>query len=199
MKYVVLAFFLVFASYRLQAQHLNGKSISLRTSIPMNGKQFFIETICYKKDIKIKVKVRDSVSHQNLKKDTLFKTLTMTLMARKPDIKNDTVQVLFARLDSAIKVNTFYTTDSVKIKYKDFPNYERLISDLFISSQRELEKKASNRFVLHGIRMKFEFFQNGSLQFFADAHSPSRESNPLLYDYLTTTKEILQKSGKKMF
>jgi hypothetical protein len=47
--------------------------------------------------------------------------------------------------------------------------------------------------------MEFKFFQNDSIRFTAFAHSPTKLSHPLLYDYLNSTFEIYRKLKNNNF
>jgi len=203
MKNYLLTFILIIlASVDLFSQNLKGKSITLQAITSVATKEYFIETFCYKNEIKIKFKLKDSVSMNKLRSDSTFNVLSKSLlMVKQYDPKNDTLINLYKRVDSVIRTNTVYSVDSVKINYNQFPEYKKLLVKLFSSSQTDLENKENNknRFVLDGTTMDFKFFQDESIKFTAYSHSPNKLSHPLIYDYINSTMDIYRKIKKNSF
>jgi hypothetical protein len=203
MKYFFLSLILiVFTCQSLYSQGLEGKQVALRAFTSVNGTEFFVKTICYKDSIKINFKVKDSVSYKDLQHDPVYKTLMKSSQDIKQfDLTNDTIKQLLRRIDSVTLAYTSYHTDSVLIASSSFSRYSKLLFDLFKSSQGNLEDPAriKTRIILDGTNMTFEFSQNDHLQFSAYAHSPDKESHPLLYDYVKSTLDIYRNTIKDAF
>jgi hypothetical protein len=196
MKCLIFTFIILFLAYNhLFSQDLNGKRITLEANTSVSGSQFTMETSCYEKEIKIKVIVKDSVSENAFRADSAYKFLVSSIDIVKFDLKNDTLMNLIRKIDSVRKVHTAYIVDSLYITYNEFPNYKKLLNDLFNSSQTKLENINPNkqRIILDGTPMKFKFSQNGSSIFTTYAHSPSDSSHPLLFNYIKETLSILRK------
>ncbi len=202
MKTYLLTIALLFIiSVDLYSQKLEGRSIRLRAVTSVAMQEYFVETNCFENEIRIKFKFKDSVLMNKLRTESTYKSLSKSLIKTRYDLKNDTTMNLYRRLDSAMKVNTVYSIDSIKIDYNQYPEYEKLLTTLLKSSQAELENKENNknRFVLDGTTMDFKFFQNDSLKFTAYAHSPSKTSHPLLYEYINSTMSIYRELKKNNF
>jgi hypothetical protein len=175
--------------------------MKLEASTSVNGNNFFLETSCFENQIKIKVKVKDSISMSTLMSDKSYKTWLKSIDKFGYDPKNDTLMNLFRKVDSATKAHTVYSVDSVYVNCNQYPHYKKLLNDLFSSSLIKLENKENNkgRFILDGTQMKFMFLQNDSTLFTARAHSPSKLSHALLYDYVTVTLGIYRKEKINTF
>jgi len=202
MKTYLLSIALLFIiSADLHSQKLEGKSVRLQAITSVAMQEYFIETNCFENGIKIKFKFKDSILMNKLRTDSTYRILSKSLIETKYYRKNDTIMNLYKRVDSAIKVNTVYSIDSIKINYNENPEYEKLLAILLNSSQAELENKGNNknRFVLDGTTMDFEFFQNDSIKFTAYAHSPNKTSHPLLYEYINSTMNIYRGLKKNNF
>jgi hypothetical protein len=196
MKSLIFTFFVLFlSSDYVFSQDLKGKRINLQASTSVNGTNFFLETSCSESKIKIKIKVKDSVSMNTLKSDSTYKIVLNCINRLNSDPKNNTLMNYFKKVDSAIKANTVYRIDSVYVTYNQFPKYKKLLNDLFSSSLIKLENRENNknRIILDGTQMEFMFLQNDSTLFTAHAHSPTKLSHPLLFDYLITTLGIYRK------
>jgi hypothetical protein len=201
-NFLLLFIFTVVTCQALFSQELEGKQITLRSSTSVSGKVFLMKTICYRDSVKIKVCIKDSVSQKKLNDDSIYKTLMISLREMmESNIKNDSLRIFLKRLDSVRNVYTIYKTDSVLIAYSQFPEYSKLLSNLFKSSIPKLENRErnKNRIILDGTVMVFEFSQNQLIQFSADAHSPRKESHPLLYDYVNSTLNMYRSIRKDTF
>lgn len=195
-NYLFLFVLLTSISSQLFSQNLEGKNITLNALTSVTGKEFVLETSCFKNEIKIKLKIADSVSFDKLKTDSTYIILSKSLLsAMEFNTKNDTLMNLYKRFDSLIKANTVYSMDSISINYNQFIPYDKLLTKLFNSTPTELENKENNknRMVLDGTSMEFKFSQNDSIKYTVFAHSPTKLSHPLLYDYLNSTLEIYRK------
>jgi hypothetical protein len=194
--------FIVFSCQSLFSQGLEGKQVALRAFTSVNGTEFFVKTVCYKDSIKINFKVKDSLSYKDLQHDHVYKTLMKSFQEIKQfDSTNDTIKQLLTKIDSVTLAYTSYHTDSVLIANSSFSRYSKLLSDLFKSSPGKLEdpERIKNRIILDGTSMTFKFSQNDLLQFSAYAHSPNKESHPLLYDYVKSTLDIYRNIRKDTF
>jgi hypothetical protein len=203
MKNFILSLIIIFVTCQaLFAQELEGKQVTLRAFTSVTGKGFFMKTLCYKDSIKINCKIEDSVSVNKLKNDLVYKTLMNSFReVNQFDLTNDSLKNLLKRIDSVTVAYTTYSTDSVLIACSHFPDYSKLLGNLFKSSRIELENTEQNtpRVILDGTNMSFEFSQNELIQYSAGAHSPDKESHPLLYDYVKSTLDIYRRIKKDTF
>lgn len=185
----------------LFSQDLNRKSINLQANTSVNGNIFFLETLCYEKGINIKIKVKDSISMNTLRLDSTYNRLMNSINKITFDPKNDSLMNLFKKADSAIKVHTVYSIDSVYVAYNQFPQYRKLLNDLFNSSPVKLENNAynRNRIILDGTQMEFKLLQDDATLFTAYAHSPTKLSHPLLYEFITATLGIYRSERLNAF
>jgi hypothetical protein len=196
MKSLILTFIVLFlGSDYLFSQDLKGNRVNLQASNSVNGTNFLLETLCYENEVKIKIKVKDSLSMNTLRSDSTYKIFVNSIDKFNYDSENDTLMNLFKKVDSATKANTVYSIDSVYVTYDQFPKYKKLLNDLFSSSLIKLENRENNknRIILDGTQMEFKFLQNDSTLFTAHAHSPTKLSHALLYDYIIGTLGIYRK------
>ena len=201
-KLILSSIFILFTCQALFSQELEGQQVTLHAITSVTGNKFLLKTICYKDSIMIKFKMKDSVSLNKLKKDSVYKTLMKSFhQVKQFDTKHDTIKNLLKRIDSVTVLYTTYNSDSVQIAYSQFSDYSKLLRQLFKSSKIELEnsKNIKNRIILDGTNMTFEFSHNELIQFSARAHSPDKESHPLLYDYITSTLDIYRGIRKNTF
>jgi hypothetical protein len=175
----------------LFAQDLKGKQFSVQAKSSVSEAEFFLETTCYENDIKIKIKVKDSVSQNTLRSDSTFQVF-LNAMGKSHTLKNDSLGNLSNKLDSFTKAHTIYSVDSVYVSYKQFPAYKKLLNNVSTSSSATLQnvENNKNRIILDGTSMHFNLLQDDSSVLDAYAHSPSTTSHPLLYQYLVQTLGI---------
>jgi hypothetical protein len=193
MKNLIVTFIVLFlGSTYLFSQDLKGKRISVQAKSSVNETEFFLETTCDANNIKIKIKVKDSVSQNNLRSDSTFKVIMDSVGKSNFSSKNDTLMKLFKEMNLVIMSYTAYSVDSLYIPYQQFPAYKKLLNDIFNSSVAVLENIENNkgRIILDGTRMEFTLWKDEISILNAYAHSPSTLSHPLLYQYLVQTLGI---------
>jgi hypothetical protein len=184
-------FFLCLASSFGQNNN-NVSRISLRATTSVSGGEYFIDILGKGDSFKIIYKFKDSLSRK-LEKDTAFiQARNLLLTFKNPKPSNDTVVSLLLKLDSLNQAYTSYSIDSIKLSYDEAPSYVALIKSVLASSAEALENHNRKRVFVDGTEMKFTLTNNAATKV-VYVHSPSNESNPLLYSLISETLDVYRK------
>ena len=195
-NFILLLLLLIATIVDGYGQLIKEKQIEIVASASIDGTEFFIKITPGKDRTKITFKIRDSIS-VNLDRDKAYYTHRNYLLSMNSiDLKNDTVVNYLSILKAITEKYSFYSEDSVEIVNTDYKGYLHLIDEVLNTATDRLENK--NRLFLDGINISFTLKDKDSTRK-ANAHSPTAESHPLLYELLTGSTSIYRLAKKNDF
>lgn len=195
-KYSLLFFIFIATIGAGYGQSIKEKQIEIVAFASIDGTEFFIKITPGTDHTKISFKIRDSISVY-LKNDKVYNTHRDYLLSlNNIDLKNDTVINYLSILKSVTEKYTFYSEDSIDFVNTDHKGYLHLIDEVFNTATDRLENK--NRLVLDGINLTFTLNDTNSTRK-VNAHSPTAESHPLLYELVTGATGIYRLAKKNDF
>jgi hypothetical protein len=151
-----------------------------------------IDVVKHNETIKITYSSLDSINYKTLRKNPRYVSLMNNFMPPfKQNIPQDSLNKIVRELDTLTAAQEYYKTNSILLNSTIDTAYTSLLYKLNATSTDSLENKAANqsRLVLDGVYIKFKI-QNGNSTRIANAHSPTSQSNPLLYAFMQETSRI---------
>jgi hypothetical protein len=184
----------------MTGQSIKERQIEVYASAAINGTEYFIKINTNALTTKVEFKISDSISSK-LENDKEFNSLRDSfLLLNYIDFRSDTVLNYMDKMKSIIKKHTFYSEDSIEIANSQYQYYIKCINALFNTPTDSLDNQIrnKNRIVLDGINMTFTL-SDDCLKREIFTRTPSVNSHPLLYKFLTTSLNIFRDIRKKDF
>ncbi|MDN3549962.1 hypothetical protein [Mucilaginibacter aquaedulcis] len=163
---------------------------SVGSGFPRNKSK--IDVIKHNETIKITYSSLDSIGFKTLGKNPRYVRLINNFMPQlKQNTSQDSLKKTVRELDTLTGTQEYYSTNSISLNSTTDTAYTSLLYKLNATSTDSLENKAANhsRIIMDGVHIKFKI-QNGDSTRIVNAHSPTSQSNPLLYAFMEETSRI---------
>lgn len=189
MKAAFTLLFLSVATFSLATTKSSEQKIVLKAG--SQGLFYVIVESTPNNDLQIKYMLKDSVS-KSINNDEFYKSTIERFL--NANLKFEDQVTLMEKMDSISQRHTYYTTDSITVNPGKDAEYLQLFNTFLSSSAESTEQdKKSVRIVLDGLPMVFTLSE-GNLSRKVYATSPSQDSNPLMYKFISETMKLYREN-----
>lgn len=196
--------FLAISNFLISASSVTGNekddiNIHIDAESSVSSTKFNIEITKHGQLLKVNYKLYDSIKSSQLNKDTTFIRLMQQIRKNWTD-NSSAARTRFESLDNITRKYYAYDRDSIILKANDAKKFVSLLTDVSKSSKEDLERTEQNKhiIVLDGTEVTYTIISNNKTVF-ANVHSPTIETHPLLYKLLTNALNLYRGNKHNSF